>query len=69
MSASRPLKSPISLSLLLTVLLPLTSAHGGHSKVPEGQAVSDAPIDLRLWTHILLMTLTFGLLFPLAMVI
>lgn len=58
-------------SLLLTLLYSTTlvSAHGGHNKVPEGEAISEEPLDLRLWIHILLMTLTFGLLFPLGMVL
>lgn len=43
--------------------------HGGHSKVPEGAAISEDPLDVRLWLHILLMTLSFGLLFPLGMVL
>ncbi|KAK5077212.1 hypothetical protein LTR64_005306 [Lithohypha guttulata] len=58
-------------SLFLTTLsfVSIASAHGGHNKVPEGEAISEEPIDLRLWLHILLMTLTFGLLFPLGMVL
>ena len=65
-------RTQLSSTTLLLSLLALTSstlAHGGHSKVPEGEAVSEEPIDVRLWTHILLMTLTFGILFPLGMVL
>lgn len=58
-------------TLLLTFVSysSLVSAHGGHNKVPEGEAISEEPLDLRLWLHIALMTLTFGLLFPLGMVL
>lgn len=58
---------PLLLSLL--VLPTLTLAHGGHSEIPEGEAISKEPIDSRLWLHILLMILTFGILFPLGMVL
>lgn len=64
------MRSSTSLLALLFLLYTVpVVAHGGHSKVPEGEATSDEPIDLRLWLHILIMTLTFGLLFPLGMVL
>ena len=68
MRLSRP---SLTSTLLLTLLssTTLVGAHGGHNKVPEGESISEEPLDLRLWIHILLMTLTFGLLFPLGMVL
>lgn len=60
--------SPLLL-LAIASLGTIVSAHGGHSKVPEGAAISEDPIDVRLWIHILLMILCFGLLFPLGMVL
>lgn len=60
------------LSLLASLSLFVTSAvgHGGHTdKIPEGEFVSDDPIDSVLWTHILLMLLAFGIVFPLGMVL
>ncbi|KAI9374169.1 hypothetical protein BJX61DRAFT_342687 [Aspergillus egyptiacus] len=44
-------------------------AHGDHSHIPEGSAVSDDPIDSTLWIHMILMGLTFGIIFPLGMVL
>ena len=69
-SRRRPLALPsthrISLLLLLT---PSVLAHGGHDKIPEGAAVSEDPLDRILWTHILLMVLSFGLIYPTGMVL
>ncbi|KAL2418071.1 Protein YTP1 [Exophiala dermatitidis] len=71
-----PMSSPRSRALIFylspTVLLLTTeaSAHGGHTdKIPEGEAVSPDPLDSRLWTHILLMILSFGMIFPFGMVL
>ncbi|OJI98964.1 hypothetical protein ASPVEDRAFT_123026 [Aspergillus versicolor CBS 583.65] len=44
-------------------------AHGGHENVPEGAAVSEDPIDSTLWIHMILMGLSFGIIFPLGMVL
>lgn len=58
------------LALICLSLSPLVSAHGGHAdKIPENAAVSPDPIDARLWLHILLMILVFGILYPLGMVL
>ncbi|KAJ9195423.1 hypothetical protein DTO021D3_8346 [Paecilomyces variotii] len=56
---------------LLTLLLLASTAyaHGDHSAVPEGVAISDDPIDSTLWLHMILMGLTFGLVFPFGMVL
>ncbi|KAK5459875.1 hypothetical protein LTS15_004004 [Exophiala xenobiotica] len=67
--------SSILRPLLLLCLQPLlfasaVSAHGGHTdKIPEGEAVSPDPLDSRLWTHILLMIVSFGMIFPYGMVL
>ncbi|GES66937.1 integral membrane protein [Aspergillus terreus] len=44
-------------------------AHGGHENVPEGAAISEDPIDSTLWVHMILMGLSFGIIFPLGMVL
>ncbi|KEF61082.1 uncharacterized protein A1O9_02647 [Exophiala aquamarina CBS 119918] len=67
---SPPQALAIGLSFALTCLISPTSAHGGHTdKIPEGEAISADPLDSRLWTHILLMVLSFGLIFPYGMVL
>ena len=55
---------------LLATLIVSARAHGGHTdKIPEGEAVSPDPIDSILWTHILLMIFSFGVIFPIGMVL
>lgn len=57
-------------SLSLIFLAPGASAHGGHTdKIPEGEAVSADPLDTKLWLHIILMILSFGMIFPYGMVL
>ncbi|KAL1853824.1 hypothetical protein Plec18167_007188 [Paecilomyces lecythidis] len=61
-------------SLGRTALLALLAAssvyaHGDHSSVPSGVAISDDPIDSTLWLHMILMGITFGLVFPFGMVL
>lgn len=61
-----------SLSIPLVALLSLAtqvSAHGGHDEVPEGEAISAEPIDSILWIHMILMAVTFGVIFPFGMVL
>jgi len=58
--------------LLLVIALAAMGAHahGDHlDNIPEGEAISDDPIDSILWTHILLMTVAFGMIFPTGMVL
>ncbi|KAJ5610139.1 hypothetical protein N7510_006858 [Penicillium lagena] len=55
--------------LALFCLFGSTLAHGGHENVPEDGAMSDDPIDSTLWTHMILMGLTFGIIFPFGMVL
>lgn len=72
MAQSRPLSQSRRILLYLSPLLlaPYVSAHGGHTdKIPEGEAISPDPLDSRLWTHILLMILSFGMVFPYGMVL
>ncbi|KAK3070496.1 hypothetical protein LTR53_010373 [Teratosphaeriaceae sp. CCFEE 6253] len=47
----------------------LASAHGDHSHLTDGVAISTEPLDAILWTHILLQCLAWGLLFPAGMVL
>ncbi|KAF2823799.1 hypothetical protein CC86DRAFT_457436 [Ophiobolus disseminans] len=45
-------------------------AHEHHSdKIEEGQAISADPIDSILWTHILIQSLAWGIIFPTGMVL
>lgn len=71
--SSRPSPGPrpsLSLSLFALLFASAVSAHGGHTdKIPEGEAVSSDPLDSRLWVHILLMILSFGMIFPYGMVL
>ncbi|ETI23818.1 hypothetical protein G647_05624 [Cladophialophora carrionii CBS 160.54] len=75
MDTPRPLRLGRKATLLLytgplLLLSTPASAHGGHTdKIPEGEAVSPDPLDSRLWMHILLMILAFGMIFPYGMVL
>ncbi|KAJ6146530.1 hypothetical protein N7497_008512 [Penicillium chrysogenum] len=53
----------------LSVLVASALAHGGHEAVPEGESISQDPIDSTLWTHMILMGLAFGIIFPTGMVL
>ncbi|EKD17387.1 uncharacterized protein L3040_008426 [Drepanopeziza brunnea f. sp. 'multigermtubi'] len=44
-------------------------AHGDVSHIAEGESTSKEPIDTILWIHILLMMLSFGIVFPTGMVL
>ncbi|CAL3971151.1 unnamed protein product [Diplocarpon coronariae] len=57
-----------SLAVLLS-MAGLGRAHGDMSHVAEGEYVSKDPIDAILWIHILLMMLSFGIIFPTGMVL
>ncbi|KAE8552994.1 hypothetical protein EYB25_004373 [Talaromyces marneffei] len=54
---------------LVALIATQVAAHGGHKDVPQGEAVSGEPIDTTLWLHMILMTVTFGVLFPFGMVL
>ncbi|KAH1655352.1 hypothetical protein KXX16_007720 [Aspergillus fumigatus] len=56
-------------ALVAFLLASSVVAHGGHESVPEGAAVSKDPIDSTLWIHMILMGFTFGIIFPLGMVL
>ena len=48
----------------------VATAHEHHvSKIQEGQAVSEDPIDSILWIHILVQGLAWGIIFPTGMVL
>ncbi|KAJ5927939.1 Protein YTP1 [Penicillium verhagenii] len=53
----------------LFLVLGLASAHGDHENVPAGETISQDPIDSTLWIHMILMGFTFGIVFPLGMVL
>ncbi|RFU24457.1 hypothetical protein B7463_g11873, partial [Scytalidium lignicola] len=65
-------KSHIAPAIAAVLLLSVrgAAAHGQHTNnLPEGQYMSEDPIDSILWTHILLMMLSFGIIFPAGMVL
>ncbi|KAJ5722828.1 Protein YTP1 [Penicillium malachiteum] len=53
----------------LFLIIGLVTAHGDHENVPEGEAISEDPIDSILWIHMILMGFSFGIIFPLGMVL
>ncbi|KAJ5736531.1 Protein YTP1 [Penicillium malachiteum] len=53
----------------LFIIIGLVIAHGDHGNVPEGEAISEDPIDSILWIHMILMGFAFGIIFPLGMVL
>ncbi|KAJ6021580.1 Protein YTP1 [Penicillium herquei] len=53
----------------LFLIIGLVTAHGGHENVPEGETISEDPIDSILWIHMILMGFAFGIIFPLGMVL
>ncbi|KAJ5126298.1 Protein YTP1 [Penicillium atrosanguineum] len=57
------------LPLAALALASVVYAHGGHEAVPEGSTVSLDPIDSTLWVHMILMGLSFGIIFPTGMVL
>ena len=67
MSTFRTRPQLIPLALLL--LAAYANAHGGHDKIPEGQAISPEPIDSTLWAHILIQCLAWGIVYPTGMVL
>ncbi|RMZ78463.1 hypothetical protein DV737_g3908, partial [Chaetothyriales sp. CBS 132003] len=67
---TRPSAFLLSAILAITVIVRPCLAHGGHSdKIPEDAAISADALDSRLWAHILLMVLAYGLIFPTGMVL
>lgn len=45
-------------------------SHEHHNDaIPEGDGISNNPIDSILWIHILLQTLAWGILFPTGMIL
>ncbi|KAF2773491.1 hypothetical protein EJ03DRAFT_285531 [Teratosphaeria nubilosa] len=46
-----------------------TIAHGDHSHIEEGEVISGEPMDSILWTHILIQSLAWGIMFPTGMVL
>ncbi|CZT10431.1 hypothetical protein WAI453_012060 [Rhynchosporium graminicola] len=61
-----------SLAVILSANGNTVVAHGGEheaSKIVTGEWISNEPIDSILWIHILLMMLSFGIIFPTGMVL
>ncbi|KAK4501198.1 hypothetical protein PRZ48_007005 [Zasmidium cellare] len=61
----------ISLFCLTTLVLYASTAlaHGGHDKIPEGEAVSAEPLGSTMWAHILIQSTAWGILYPTGMVL
>ena len=60
----------LSVSISALFFATIAQAHGGHhDNIPEGSIISPDPIDAILWTHILLMILAFGIIFPIGIVL
>jgi hypothetical protein len=57
-------------ALLLTTLASSALAHEHHTdEIPEGSGISAEPLDSILWTHIVVQTCAFGIVFPTGMVL
>ncbi|PGH10124.1 hypothetical protein AJ80_07575 [Polytolypa hystricis UAMH7299] len=63
------IRLPVLTALWAACLAGPAYGHGDHSKLPEGEAISGDPIDSVLWIHMILMGVTFGLIFPTGMVL
>ncbi|KAJ1328898.1 Mtp1-like protein [Microdochium nivale] len=51
-------------------LAPTVLAHGhGESHIGEGQTISAEPLDTTIWIHIFLQTASWGIIFPIGMVL
>jgi hypothetical protein len=62
-----PARAVATAALLLSTVV---TAHDHHTdNIEEGQAISVDPIDSILWTHILIQTMAWGIIFPTGMVL
>ena len=69
-STSSFLIGPVYFFLLVSLFVKSVACHEHHDEeLPPGQAITFDPVDSILWTHILFMSLSFGVLFPTGMVI
>ena len=59
---------PVSLLVILAAFSSFVASHEHHEELPDGQVITFDPVDGILWTHIFLMSFTFGVLFPTGMV-
>ncbi|KAF2847244.1 integral membrane protein-like protein [Plenodomus tracheiphilus IPT5] len=62
-----PLKGAALVVMLLSTTV-LAHDHDGD-KIEDGEAISADPIDSILWTHILIQSLAWGIIFPIGMVL
>jgi len=68
-SSNPSLFRPLCWSIfVLSFLNAFVAAHDHHEELPEGQVITFDPVDSILWTHIVFMSLSFGILFPMGMV-
>ncbi|KAF3938688.1 hypothetical protein ABW19_dt0207926 [Dactylella cylindrospora] len=63
-----PLSLPL-LGSLLVLVKPSTAHDHSNDAIPEGSHTSPEPIDAVLWLHILCMISSFGILYPVGMVL
>jgi len=59
----------LAIAAAVCLLAISVSAHGDHSAIEEGHAISAEPIDSTLWAHILIQCLAWGIVFPTGMVL
>lgn len=63
----RARQAALAAALLLSTAV---TAHEHHvNKIEEGHAISEDSIDSILWTHILVQSLAWGIIFPTGMVL
>ena len=68
-STSSFLLRPVYFFSLVSLFVKFVASHEHHDEeLPPGQAITFDPVDGILWTHILFMSLSFGVLFPTGMV-
>lgn len=62
------IRIPLRTLAAALLLLSQVEAHEHHDdQIPEGEAISPDPIDIKLWMHMLLQILTWGVIFPAGM--
>ena len=60
---------PSRIFILASCFTRVIYSHEHHDdQLPPGQGISFEPVDSILWTHIVFMTIAFGVLFPIGMV-
>lgn len=64
------MRSPKLAGAAVLLWAAIAAAHDHHmDEIPQGEAISPDPIDTILWWHIFAMTASFGVIFPVGMVL